>query len=150
MRDPRDLDPEFPGSETRGAARGAASQTFELSWRVAMTSGDLSLTARMVGMVLAMECECHGTLTLSIAADHIAKKAGISLRSVPTALRTLEDAGWVQVDRTIGGRGKTNTYTLCFAARPSGRPDPVPDPKVPVSPAVEAAATAQVPFYAFN
>lgn len=112
-----------------------------------MTSGDLSLTARMVGMVLAMECECHGTLTLSIAADHIAKKAGISLRSVRTALKTLEDAGWVKVDRT---KGISNIYTLCFASRPSGRPDPVPDPKVPVSPAVEAAAIAQMPFYAFN
>jgi DNA-binding transcriptional regulator YhcF (GntR family) len=81
-------------------------------WRDAVRdtpARDLDATAKHVAMTLSTWMNGRGRSYPGRRS--IADGCSVSVKSVDRALKRLEDAGWVEVERTTGGKGRTNTYT---------------------------------------
>jgi DNA-binding PadR family transcriptional regulator len=77
-------------------------------WRDAVRDSELDATAKHVAMTLSTWMNGHGACYPS--RHSIAAGCSISLSSVDRALRRLEEASWVEIEHTVGGKRRTNSY----------------------------------------
>jgi DNA-binding transcriptional MocR family regulator len=83
------------------------SQHFSVLWHDQICKSELDPTARHVGLALCWFMDRTGQCYPS--RPTLAERTGYSVRTVERALKRLEQAGDLRVQRG-GGRGKTNLY----------------------------------------
>src|SRR5687767_9040866 len=94
------------------------SSSFRNEWREAVRDSDLGSSAKLLALVLSTYMDTNGKcwpskLTLS-------QNCSLVLRAVDGALHRLEEAGFVEIDRSKGRRPNTYQGTLPNPARRTG------------------------------
>jgi hypothetical protein len=94
-------------------------------WRRALRESALSTNSKCVGLVLA--CWVNGDMRAWPGRKRLAAESSLSLHSVDRAIGDLEDSGFVivyppkrivnGVEKRVGGRKKTNEYTLVIPSQ---------------------------------
>jgi hypothetical protein len=94
-----------------------------LVWRKAIRESDLDSTARLIAYTLSTWLNGKGRAYPS--REEIAAGAGVGVTTVDRALRRLEEAGFLDVERTRGGgygdNKCTNTYRVLLPVKASQR-----------------------------
>jgi hypothetical protein len=88
-------------------------------WRDALRESGLDATARHVAHVLSTYMDGRGRCWPS--RETLAAAVGLSVRTVERAVQRLEAVGWLRVERTEGGRHRTNTYEALLPQTASQR-----------------------------
>lgn len=93
-------------------SEGTARLSPLFTWRSAVCDSDLPPTARHVALTLSLHMNERGGSCFP-SREELARETGLSVRTVDKAIRTLEDAGWLHVERPARqrGRGHPNRYT---------------------------------------
>lgn len=94
--------------------RPRVSQLF--TWRSALLDTHLSASARHVALTLSLHMSERGDNAFP-SVETLARECARGKSTIVDALRALEDAGWLEVERAPGrpgGRGKVNTYRAIF------------------------------------
>lgn len=77
----------------------------------------LTMTARMVGHVLALEFAGHATGECFPGPTAVGEVLGVSPDTAKRALAELVDRGWIAREATVGGRGKAPRITFLSRAQ---------------------------------
>lgn len=80
------------------------------SWRGAIADSSLPPTVRLVALVLSLHMSERGDSCFPSVAT-LGRESGLAERSVQRSLRDLEEAGYLTVSDSRGGRARTPRYT---------------------------------------
>lgn len=96
------------------------------TWRSAIVDSELPATVRHVALTLSLHMNERGGSAFP-AIRTLGRETGRGTSTVTAALRTLEAAGWLLVERG-GGRGHPNRYTATVPEPPDDGHVPAPKP----------------------
>ena len=84
-------------------------------WRNALRDSEVDQTAKLLGFVLSTYLTSEGLAghngRPAPSRETLARGVGVSIRTVDRRLDDLEAAGFLDIERAVGGQRKTNTYT---------------------------------------
>lgn len=91
------------------------------TWRSAICESDLPMPARHLALTISLHMNERGGSAFP-SVPTLAREMGASERTVERHLQTLEESGWIDVDRGTGRR--SSTYSACFPGASESRPSP--------------------------